>query len=88
MQSHHADADESERAGLHHLLPAVVVDQLRQLGDALYRHDDELARARGWRVTAGKLGLTRTYRHPGFDRLSRRVGARLETPRGYSQVGR
>jgi hypothetical protein len=38
---------------------------------ALFRSDDELARQQGWQVQAGRFGLSRAYRHPGFDRLAR-----------------
>jgi hypothetical protein len=43
---------------------------LRRIGHRAFRADDEFAREHGWQITPGRLGLTRTYRHPGFSRLA------------------
>jgi hypothetical protein len=48
----------------------VIADRLRQVGETMFHAQDEFARNRGWQVTASPLGLSRTYRHPGFDRLA------------------
>lgn len=48
-----------------------VAGLLRRIGDALFRADDELAQRQDWQVHIGRFGLSRTYRHPGFDRLTR-----------------
>jgi hypothetical protein len=47
-------------------LPATLV---RAIGDHLFRDDDARARQRGWQVTTGHGGLSRTYRDPRFDHL-------------------
>jgi hypothetical protein len=44
---------------------------LRRLGDALFNADEQLARNQGWEVEKGRLRLSRTFRHSGFDRLAR-----------------
>jgi hypothetical protein len=46
-----------------------VIRLLRRMGAAFAR-DDEFARQHGWQVSHGRLGLSRTYRHPGFDQLA------------------
>jgi hypothetical protein len=61
-----------------------VVAPLRRIGQALFHKDDEFARRQGWQVQAGRLGLSRAYRHPGFDGLARcpqcyGSGTRLDT---------
>jgi hypothetical protein len=43
---------------------------LERVGQRVFRADDEFALRHGWRVTPRRLGLARTYRHPGFDRLA------------------
>lgn len=43
---------------------------LGRIGRSAFRADDGFARQHGWQVTSGRLGLTRTYRHPGFDQLA------------------
>jgi hypothetical protein len=47
-----------------------AVDLLQRIGQALFREDDEFARRRGWHIQQGRLGLSRAYRHPGFDGLA------------------
>ena len=47
-----------------------MVYLLRRIGQALFREDDKLARQRGWHIQHGRLGLSRSYRHPGFDALA------------------
>ncbi len=48
-----------------------VAGLLRRAGEAIFRADEEFARNQGWHVEKGRLGLSRTVRHPGFDRLAR-----------------
>jgi hypothetical protein len=47
-----------------------AVDLLRRIGRSLFRKDDEFAREHGWQVQVGRFGLSRAYRHPGFDGLA------------------
>ena len=47
-----------------------AVDLLRRIGEALFRSNDEFARQRGWHIQNGRFGLSRAYRHPGFDGLA------------------
>lgn len=47
-----------------------AVALLRRIGQALFRADDEFARGQGWQVQQGRFGLSRAYRHPGFDGLA------------------
>lgn len=47
-----------------------VIRLLRRMGAAAFARDDEFARRQGWRVRHGRLGLSRTYRHPAFDELA------------------
>ncbi len=47
-----------------------VVGLLRRAGERIFRADDQFARHQGWGVEKGRFGLSRTYRHPGFDRLA------------------
>ena len=42
----------------------------RQLGDRLFAMNDAEASWRGWYVRKERAGLSRTYRHPMFDRLA------------------
>ena len=72
-----------------------VTGLLRRLGEALFRRDDELARQQGWEIETGRLGLSRTYMHPGFRRLARcpdcqgrgeRMGSSCETCAGTGRV--
>ena len=44
---------------------------LRRAGEAIFSAEHELARNQRWQVEKGRLGLSRTFRHPGFDRLAR-----------------
>ena len=48
----------------------LIVGLLGRIGHRAFRADDEFARQHGWQVSTGRLGLTRTYRHPGFNRLA------------------
>jgi hypothetical protein len=43
---------------------------LGRIGQRAFRADDEFALLHGWQVTPDRLGLRRTYRHPGFNRLA------------------
>ena len=43
---------------------------LQRIGQRAFRADDEFALQYGWQITSDRLGLRRTYRHPGFDRLA------------------
>ena len=43
---------------------------LWRIGQAAFRQSDEYARRHGWRIEAGRFGLSRTYRHPGFDQFA------------------
>jgi DnaJ-class molecular chaperone len=47
-----------------------VIRQLRRMGMTAFAKDDEFARQHGWQISLGRLGLSRTYRHPGFDELA------------------
>lgn len=47
-----------------------AVALLRRIGQTLFRADDEFARQQGWQVQTGRYGLSRAYRHPGFDWLA------------------
>lgn len=47
-----------------------VVRLLRRIGAAAFAQDDNFARQQGWEVRPGRLGLSRTYRHRGFDELA------------------
>jgi hypothetical protein len=42
----------------------------RRAASAVFAADDQLARDRGWQIRTGRLALSRSYRHPGFDRLA------------------
>jgi hypothetical protein len=53
------------------MVQAFVPGLLRRLGEAVFGPDDARAVDRGWQVTVGRRGLSRTYRHPGFDWLVR-----------------
>ena len=44
--------------------------RVRTAGDRLFRASDTRAAGYGWRVTAGRSGLSRTYRDPRFDLLA------------------
>lgn len=48
-----------------------VAGLLRRAGEAFFSADEEFARNQGWQVEKGRFGLSRTYRHPDFDRLAR-----------------
>jgi len=50
-----------------------VAELLWRAGRVIARADDDFARNQGWQVSKGSLGLSRTVRHPGFDRLTRCV---------------
>jgi hypothetical protein len=39
----------------------------RKLASMLFREDDEFARDQGWQIQTSRFGLSRTYRHPGFE---------------------
>jgi DnaJ-class molecular chaperone len=41
------------------------------VGARIFLVDDALAHAHGWQVTAGRSGLSRSYRDPRFDLLAR-----------------
>ncbi len=43
---------------------------VRRAASAVFHVDDEFARHQRWQVRAGRLGLSRSYRHPGFDLLA------------------
>jgi hypothetical protein len=43
----------------------------RELASALFREDDEFAWRHGWQIQASRLGLSRTYRRPAFELLTR-----------------
>jgi hypothetical protein len=47
-----------------------VEELLGRIGHRAFRAEDEFALQHGWQITTGRLGLKRTYRHPGFDRLA------------------
>ena len=47
-----------------------VVRLLRRIGATAFAKDDRFARQQGWQIGHGRLGLSRTYRHPGFDDLA------------------
>jgi hypothetical protein len=47
-----------------------VAAPLLGIGRAVFRADDEFARRQGWRIQQGRFGLSRAYRHPGFDGLA------------------
>ncbi len=62
-----------------------VIRLLRRIGAAVFRKDDEFARQQGWEITEGRFGLSRTYRHPGFNELAscpvcRGIGSIAGTP--------
>jgi hypothetical protein len=40
-----------------------------RVGDWLYTSEDRAAEQRGWTVTSGRGGLSRTYRDPRLDAL-------------------
>jgi hypothetical protein len=44
---------------------------LRRIGRALFRDDEEFARQCGWQIQVGRFGLSRAYRHRGFEVLAR-----------------
>jgi ribosomal protein L37E len=48
----------------------LVLRLVRALGGKIFRADDRYARNRGWQVTSGRGGLSRTYRDPRFDSLT------------------
>jgi hypothetical protein len=48
----------------------VIEELLGRIGHRAFRADDEFALQHGWRVRSDRLGLRRTYRHPGFNRLA------------------
>lgn len=43
---------------------------LRRAGERIFRANDGFARDHGWGIETGRFGLSRTHRHPGFDRLA------------------
>jgi hypothetical protein len=47
-----------------------VIRLLRRMGAAAFAKNDDFARRQGWQIGHGRLGLSRTYRHPGFDELA------------------
>lgn len=47
-----------------------VIRLLQRIGAAAFSKDDNFARAQGWEVRRSRLGLSRSYRHPGFDQLA------------------
>jgi hypothetical protein len=53
-----------------------VARRMRSAGDRLFHADDQRAIARGWQVTPGRSGLSRTYRDRRFDGLAARSGDR------------
>ena len=44
---------------------------MRLLPDRLFAPDDVWAIQHGWQIERGRLGLSRTYRDPRFDTLTR-----------------
>jgi len=44
---------------------------LQRVGEVIFSAHDEFARNQGWQISKGRFGLSRTVRHPGFDRLAR-----------------
>lgn len=47
-----------------------VIRLLQRIGAATFGKGDNFARQQGWEVRHSRLGLRRTYRHPGFDKLT------------------
>lgn len=60
----------------------------RRIGQALFRRDDKFAWRQGWQIQTGRLGLNRTYRHPGFERLTRCPDCHGSRQRGDTDCGR
>jgi hypothetical protein len=53
-------------------LARLLTGRLRRAGKALFRAEDSRARAHSWQIQVSRGGLSRTYRDPRFDRLTRR----------------
>jgi hypothetical protein len=66
---HGLDASWLEHTGVI-MAEGYVFRLLRRMGAAAFAKDDEFARQHGWQVSHGRLGLSRTYRHPGFDQMA------------------
>lgn len=47
-----------------------VAGLLRRVGETIFRSQDEFGQNHGWQIEKGRHGLSRSYRHPGFDRLA------------------
>jgi hypothetical protein len=47
-----------------------IEELLERTGQRAFRADDEFALQHGWQITTRRMGLRRTYRHPGFNLLA------------------
>lgn len=61
--------DHTTNPNLRKTLRDLLLRVLSAIGTMIFREDDHRARQRGWQITPGHRGLSRTYRDPRFDHL-------------------
>lgn len=74
--------------GLLPFLTRLLTGRLHRAGKALFRERDSRARAHGWQIQVSRGGLSRTYRDPRFDRLTRHPDYEDAGPGGVADDAR
>jgi hypothetical protein len=79
MNTHPTSGNQSARPSgpRHSRFLAWLEARLQATGDYLFRADDTLAESNGWEVSAGRWGLSRTYRDQRFNRRSALIETRV-----------